>query len=234
MNDQIADALDAFVPAFDSVNGDWDAVITAASAAGDALVIPRSNSHFQRVWFGRRWPKRLLVVGVAAVALAGAGVGIAAGLGAFSDGWNSRCAQMPAEAAVPKGLQATVHKSFPWVPDAGAIHVGPVWIFALSSHTNISRDADDSDGQHRYLHRTLVAVAPSYTRKVSITGRRLGEQGPRTKLGFTRGTTTCHIFGKTWCARSRWTRSRAWSCPPARDGGRFARRSRSGGPAASL
>jgi hypothetical protein len=204
VTDPIAQALDAFVPAFESVDGSWEAVLNMAAAAGDVAGAPPSHGRLARLWVGQRWPRRLLAVAIAVAALAGAGVGIAAGFGAFSGSWNTRCREMPAEAPVPAALRAQVHRSFPWVPlkDAGAIHVGPVWLFALSSHTKISRDGDGSDAQRRYLHRTLVAVGPNYTRRVTISGSRLGTQGPRTKLRFTQGTKRCTIFGPTWCARS--------------------------------
>lgn len=117
--------------------------------------------------------------------------------------WSLHCPQMPVEIPVPTALRAQVRRSFPWVPlnDAGATRAGPVWLFALSSRTSISRDGDRTDGYGRYLHRSLVAVGPHYTGSVTIRGHRLGRQGPRTPLRFTRGTTRCHIFGPTWCAR---------------------------------
>lgn len=117
--------------------------------------------------------------------------------------WNLHCPRMPVESAVPAALRAQVHSSFPWVPlkDAGAIHAGPVWVFALSSRTEISRDGDGFDLQGRYLHRSLVAVGPDHAGRVVVRGRRLRSRGPRTQLRFTRGTTTCRIFAPTWCAR---------------------------------
>lgn len=95
-----------------------------------------------------------------------------------------------------------MQSSFPWVPlkDDGAIHVGPVWLFALSSHTDISRDGDGFDSHGRYLHRSLVAVGPDYIGRLTIDGRRLGEPGRRTRLRFTNGTTRCYIYAPTWCA----------------------------------
>lgn len=138
--------------------------------------------------------------------------------------WNLRCPQMPAEAPVPVALQGQVHRSFPWVPleDAGAIRIGPVWVFALSSHTKISRDGDRSDPAGRYLHRSLVAVGPTYPGQVTIRGGRLGTPGPRTQLRFTRGTTRCQMFGPTWCAR-RPPNEKATVTVPAGKGWRLAR-----------
>lgn len=68
MSDPIADALDAFVPAFDSVRGDWAAILEVAAPVRRAR---------------RRW-RPALAAAVAVTALAGAGVAIAAGLGAFN------------------------------------------------------------------------------------------------------------------------------------------------------
>lgn len=117
--------------------------------------------------------------------------------------WNLRCPQMPAEAPVPAALHVQVHRAFLWVPakEAGAIHVGPIWLFALSSHTNIARDGDRMDPSGRYLHRSLVAIGPTYPGQVTIRGHRVGRAGRRMQLRFTRGTTRCHVFGPTWCAR---------------------------------
>lgn len=204
MTDPIVEALEAFVPGFESAQGDWGAILSAASAAAGARDARAPHRRLLRMWLDQRWPKRLLVLAVGVAAFAGAGVGIAAGFGAFDGGWNTRCPRMPAEAPVPAALRAQVHDAFPWMPlrNAGAIRSGPVWVFALSSRTSISRDGDGTDPQRRYLHRALVAVDPSYTGRVAIAGSRLGRQGPRTKLRFTRGTRPCNVFGPTWCARS--------------------------------
>lgn len=117
--------------------------------------------------------------------------------------WNLRCLSMPKEAPAPSAVRAEVRASFPWVPlqDAGAIRVGPVWLFALSSDTSISRDGDGTDGQGRYLHRALVAVSPSYRGSLTIRGSRLGKPAVRAQLAFTRGTSRCRITDRpTWCA----------------------------------
>ena len=85
---------------------------------------------------------------------------------------------------------------------------GPIWVFALSTGTNISRDGDGLDGQRRYLHRTLIAVDPSYTGSVAIAGSRIGMDGPRTALRFTNGTAPCNILAPRGALGHRLTRSR--------------------------
>jgi hypothetical protein len=68
-----------------------------------------------------------------------------------------------------------------------------VYLLALSSHTAISRDGDFRDSDGYYLHRALVAVAPSYTGALTITGARI-RRGPRTALGFsTNGANHCSV-----------------------------------------
>ena len=112
-----------------------------------------------------------------------------------SNPWNLRCASMPLEAPVPQSVQQEVRAFFPWVPirSASAIRSGPIWLFALSNRTAISRDGDSTDSSGRYLHRALVAVSPSYPRQITIRGRRLGASGPRTRLAFTAGASTCGV-----------------------------------------
>jgi hypothetical protein len=65
--DPIADALDAFVPAFESAYADWAAVLRAAAPlSSDTPADDQSGRRF----FGARRRKSLLVVAVAAAALA--------------------------------------------------------------------------------------------------------------------------------------------------------------------
>jgi hypothetical protein len=67
---------------------------------------------------------------------------------------------------------------------------------ALSNRSQISRDGDDFDGAGNDLHRALVAVAPSYSKRITLTGRRLGRPGPDTALAFsTNGATHCTVRG---------------------------------------
>ena len=109
--------------------------------------------------------------------------------------WQLRCASMPAEQQAPAPLHTAALRFFPWVrPAAKALHSGPVYLVALSSKTAISRDGDRTDSSGYYLHRALVAVAPSYAGHLNLTGRRLGPSGRRATLGFsTTGATRCTV-----------------------------------------
>jgi hypothetical protein len=80
------------------------------------------------------------------------------------------------------------------VPAEKGLRSGPIYLVALSTKTAISRDGDDTDDAGYYLHRTLIAVAPSYAAAVTVSGRRLGPAGRRTTLGFsTNGATSCTV-----------------------------------------
>src|SRR3984885_14249024 len=105
------------------------------------------------------------------------------------------CASMPAEQKAPEPLRSAALRFFPWVrPAASSLHSGPVYLVALSSKTAISRDGDPLDSSGYYLHRALIAVAPSYRARVVVTGKRLGKSALRAKLGFsTSGATTCTV-----------------------------------------
>jgi hypothetical protein len=109
--------------------------------------------------------------------------------------WNLSCPAMPAEQRVPAAVRPAARAFWPWDRrDAVlAIHAGPVWLLAFSSHTRVSRDGDGTDGQGYYLHRTLVAVAPSHPGAVTVTGRRLGAEVARGRLGFERGAPGCTV-----------------------------------------
>ena len=111
--------------------------------------------------------------------------------------WSVRCALMPAERMAPMPVQTVALKFFPWVrPAAKALHSGPVYLVALSSKTAISRDGDSTDASDYYLHRALVAVAPSYSAQLTITGHRLGKTTRRADLDFsTNGATACTVNG---------------------------------------
>jgi hypothetical protein len=93
---------------------------------------------------------------------------------------------MPVEQAAPRAISSAARRFFPWVgaQAAESLHDGPVYLLALSSRTAISRDGDRQDAEAYYLHRALVAVAPSYTGPVTVVGSRLGRRAPRTTLGF--------------------------------------------------
>jgi hypothetical protein len=109
--------------------------------------------------------------------------------------WNLHCASMPAERPAPAALQTAALRFFPWVrPAAKALHSGPIYVVALSSRTAISRDGDSTDGSAYYLHRALIAVAPSYRARLSLSGHRLGKSTRRAALGFsTNGATACTV-----------------------------------------
>ena len=74
------------------------------------------------------------------------------------------------------------------------LEAGPVYLVALSSNTAISRDGDATDSARYYLHRALIAVAPSYAGSVTVSGRRLGRAVARATLGFSQdGATRCSV-----------------------------------------
>jgi hypothetical protein len=110
--------------------------------------------------------------------------------------WDLRCASMPAEQRAPQAVHSAAQRFFPWVGvrAADAQHDGPVYLLALSSQTRISRDGDDRDAGDYYLHRALVAIAPSYAGPVTIVGGRLGRPAARSALGFsTNGANRCTV-----------------------------------------
>lgn len=109
--------------------------------------------------------------------------------------WNLHCASMPAEQTAPASLRTAALRFFPWVrPAAKALHSGPVYVVALSSKTAISRDGDSTDSASYYLHRALIAVAPSYLARLTLTGHRVGTSTNRATVGFsTNGATACTV-----------------------------------------
>jgi hypothetical protein len=109
--------------------------------------------------------------------------------------WNLKCALMPREHPAPAPLRAAAMRFFPWVrPAAKALQSGPVYLVALSSESAISRDGDPLDGSAYYLHRALIAVAPSNRGPVVVAGHRLGKGRDRAVLGFsTDGATACTV-----------------------------------------
>jgi hypothetical protein len=103
---------------------------------------------------------------------------------------------MPHEQRVPGPLRPAARDFFPWAPEAGALRIGPVYLLALSYRTELSRDGDERDPRGYYLHRALVAVAPSSRGTIVVTGRRLGRRGPRTTIGFSQtGASRCTVSG---------------------------------------
>lgn len=119
--------------------------------------------------------------------------------------WDLRCASMLVEQVAPAPVRRAALRFFPWVrPAAKALRAGPVYLVALSSRTAISRDGDELDGSGYYLHRALIAVAPSYGGRVEVTGGRLGRGGRRTALAFsTDGATHCSVRAQDVSCRSR-------------------------------
>src|SRR5436309_2021715 len=98
--------------------------------------------------------RRLVVVALLAAVLPG---GTSA-----ANPWQLACASMPNEQPLPAPVRAAARAFFPWVsPAATALATGPVYVVALSSHSVIARDGDATDSAGYYLHRALVAIAPS-------------------------------------------------------------------------
>jgi hypothetical protein len=119
----------------------------------------------------------------------------AAGGSTVGNPWQLRCPSMPEEQPAPAPLQAVALRFFPWIhPAAETLQAGPVYLVALSSDTAIARDGDALDSAGFYLHRALIAVAPSYHGAVTIHGHRVGSPGPRTTLEFSRnGASACTV-----------------------------------------
>lgn len=107
MSDPIAEALDGFVPVFDSVRRDWQAILEAASLP--AAVTPaerRVRARPRRAFFARRVVRTAVAIAVLAVMTAG----IAWAAGAF-------------KSETPRHLFKT---SFPADSGSGPIYAGPV------------------------------------------------------------------------------------------------------------
>jgi hypothetical protein len=112
----------------------------------------------------------------------------------------------PREQRVPPAVRPAAHAFFPWARRSGenALRAGPVYLLALSYRSTITRDGDESDAAGNELHRALVAVAPSYSHPITLTGRRLGRPGPHTTLAFsTNGATHCTVQGLNVSCRAR-------------------------------
>jgi hypothetical protein len=112
--------------------------------------------------------------------------------------WDLRCPSMPLEQPVSQPVRQAALAFWPWAGKGAklGLRAGPIYLLAASSRTAISRDGDERDTSNEFLHRALVAVAPSYPGKVVITGRRLGRPGPRTGIGFsTDGASRCSVRG---------------------------------------
>ena len=111
-------------------------------------------------------------------------------------GWRLRCPSMPREQPPPAPLRVAAQRFFPWVRHAQALRSGPFYLVALSARSAISRDGDVLDSSGYYLHRALLAIAPTTTAAATVRGARLGASGPRTALGFSiDGASTCRTSG---------------------------------------
>ena len=125
-------------------------------------------------------------------------VALGSGTAQARNPWQLRCASMPAEQLLPGPLEGAARAFVPWAGSGArrALHAGPIYVLALSNHTAISRDGDPTDSAGEYLHRALVAIAPSQHGAVSLSGHRLGAAGPRTQLVFsTNGANSCTVHG---------------------------------------
>jgi hypothetical protein len=131
----------------------------------------------------------------AAVGLLGALILLGGSPAAAGNPWDLHCASMPTEQQASAPLRMAALRFFPWIrPAAKALHSGPVYLVALSSKTAISRDGDSTDSSDYYLHRALIAVAPSYQAELTVTGHRIGKSTLRAALGFsTNGATACTV-----------------------------------------
>jgi len=140
--------------------------------------------------------------------------------------WSLRCPSMPREQRVPAAVRPAAHAFFPWARRSGenALRSGPIYLLALSFRSQISRDGDDSDGAGNDLHRALVAVAPSYSKRVVITGRRIGRARPHSTLAFsTNGASRCTVSGVDVSCVPRLLREARALKLPARTGWRIVR-----------
>ena len=133
------------------------------------------------------------------------------------------CASMPAEQTAPEPLRSAALRFFPWIrPAASSLHSGPFYLVALSSRTAISRDGDPLDSSSFYLHRALIAVAPSYQGQVVVSGRRLGTSALRARLGFsTTGATACTVSSVDVFCKTRPLRFASALTIPTRSGWRI-------------
>lgn len=78
MTDPIAHALDEFVPAFHSADGDWQAIVDAASPT------PRERGRLLRIRGSQRRPRKLAVALILFASAAVATAAVAVGIGAFN------------------------------------------------------------------------------------------------------------------------------------------------------
>src|SRR5204862_8328642 len=99
-----------------------------------------------------------------------------------------------------------------------ALRGAPAYLPAPPYRSAIARDGDDSDGAGNDLHRALVAGAPWYPKRFTLTGRRLGPHKAHTTLAFsTNGATHCTVRGVFVSCRPRlFHEAQALRLPPGR------------------
>jgi hypothetical protein len=126
------------------------------------------------------------------LAVLASGLALAGGAAAGGASPALRCPSMPLERALPAPLSRAEKAFVPWGPAVSpGLSAGPFYLVAGSYRTAISRDGDFTDSSGAYLHRALVAVAPSFTGPVTITG---GPLKAGAALGFsTDGAIRCSV-----------------------------------------
>ncbi len=128
-----------------------------------------------------------------ALAVLVSGLALVGAASAARDPWNLHCPSMPLEQPLPAPLARAERAFVPWGGTSVPLGLaaGPVYLVAGSFRTAISRDGDFTDSSGAYLHRALVAVAPSFARSVTFTG---GPLKVGAALGFsTDGAIHCSV-----------------------------------------
>jgi hypothetical protein len=114
-------------------------------------------------------------------------LGFAGGAGAIAE--HEACTPAPSEQPVPAAVARAARAFSPWWgPRVTGLQAGPVYLVAGSYRGAISRDGDQTDSAGRYLHRALIAVAPSYSGSITIAGGRLAFS--------TNGAIACSVTGR--------------------------------------
>lgn len=134
MTDPIAEVLDKLVPAFQPAEGDWQAILNAATTT-PAVTVPadRPRNWLVRAWHTERRPRPMLVAVALLATMAVATAAIAAALGAFNGlgvAQHPRTAgdvMDPATAAYVKlnlaGIQLDTTRHIGQLPDGQKIYV---------------------------------------------------------------------------------------------------------------
>ena len=109
--------------------------------------------------------------------------------------WNLQCASMPAERSAPAPLRDRRVAFLPLgAPSSQGAALRPrLPGCAVEQDRDLTRRRLNRQLGY-YLHRALIAVAPSYQARVTVTGHRLGKSRRRAALGFsTNGATACTV-----------------------------------------